>query len=562
MFDNSYIIHWIENNKTSYNAELEKIFNIYYIHLKINKDDLYITKYGFPFIENLKPENFLTDDEWYKQNSVRLSGTSCTYKVRTKKVNRRDLDIVIKWNRMGQDIPGAETSDEFHGAAFNSPFEEFSLVMELRKTKYESPGKIITQKPLAIYVPAERIELWQMGRRQYKIQEKIDKHKDVILDMFRSYIVVYEWVKGIDATQACTKGFISKDKMESLTLTAEEDMRNKGFIVRDRKPHHVIIRHDKSGKLFKSRDKKVLYALVDFELLERTSERETIIKKARRLNYLKRQNERFSTTIVNKEKMQLKQVTLLDVDYVYGRTESTKGALWVVGKDYELFDYFLPERWENTPCTKLSTHHETYHTISKDMIHLVWKLSKTGFLPDVDPYREDERKILEHGYNSPFEEISIAMYISRHGIRTIYPRAIYMTGKKTTISRDVLDQSRFKSHNKLLTPENKPVLRVDRNYLLIWGYWNGPDEKLAALDGNYYSGINALDAYRKKIISMTDYLTILKRKKEKLKKIGIEDLNLGGRHLLLSLDTSGAIIKDNEGFPEVRVCNFEFLKII
>ena len=82
----------------------------------------------------------------------------------------------------------------------------------------------------------------------------------------------------------------------------------------------------------------------------------------------------------------------LDVSYIYGRTESTDGALWVVGKDHELFDYFLPERWEKTPRTKLSSHHETYYTVSKDNIHLVWKLSNTGFVPEMDPFKADEKK--------------------------------------------------------------------------------------------------------------------------------------------------------------------------
>ncbi|MBN2440256.1 MAG: hypothetical protein JXJ04_02895 [Spirochaetales bacterium] len=561
MLDNSYIVNWIEKNKDTQDVELEKILGNYYIHFKLGKDDLYITQYGFPFHENLKPENFLTDNEWYKKNSIRLSGTSCTYKVKTKRVNNIDLDIVIKWNRMGQDIPGSENSDEFHGAAFNSPFEEFSLVMELRKTKYESAGKIITQKPLGIYVPSEHIELWQMGRRKDKIQKKIDKHKDIELDMFRSYIVIYEWVKGIDVTQAHTKGIISDKEMESLTLMAEKEIEEKGFIVRDRKPHHIIIRHNKNGEIYTDREGKILYALIDFELLERTPERTTIVKQTKRSNYLKRQKDRFADKKIS-ENNQLKQVKIFDVDYIFGRTESTDGLLWVVGKDYELFDYFLPERWEKMDCTKISSNHETYHTISKDFIHLVWKLSRIGFIPDIDPFKPDQRKLLEYGYNSPFEEISIAIRIRKKGIRTIHPRAIYMTGKKTTIAKDVFDESRFISHRSLVTPDNKPVLRDDRNYMLIWGYWNGPDEKLAVLDGDYYKGINALDAYRKNIISLDDYLSVVKRKKDKLQQVGIEDLNLGGRHLLLSLDSSGAIVKDKDGLPEVRICNFEFLKIM
>ena len=34
----------------------------------------------------------------------------------------------------------------------------------------------------------------------------------------------------------------------------------------------------------------------------------------------------------------------MGVDYVYGEVESTGGALWVVGRDPVLFDYFLPEK--------------------------------------------------------------------------------------------------------------------------------------------------------------------------------------------------------------------------
>ena len=71
---------------------------------------------------------------------------------------------------------------------------------------------------------------------------------------------------------------------------------------------------------------------------------------------------------------------------------------------------------------------ETYYTISKDEIHLVWEVSKVGIIPDMDPFKEEEKKVLEYGYNSPFEEISIAVDLTRKNIGTIYPRAIYMAG--------------------------------------------------------------------------------------------------------------------------------------
>ncbi len=546
----------------SEDSEREKVLDVDYAHIKFKgQSDLYITKYGLPFIENLKPENFILDKVWFDNNSVRLSGTSCTYKVKTKCITDKSLDIVIKYNRMGQDIPGAEQVDYLGTAEFNSPFEEFSLVMELRNTKYESKGRIITQKPLAIYVPQERLELWQVGRRKYKMQSKIKKHNEIILDMFRPYIVIYEWIKGIDAAQAYAQHMLSQKQMELLTIDAERAMRKKGFIVRDRKPHHIIIRPQKDGNTLKDQKGNILYAMVDYELLERTPERDKVVKKAKRINYLRRQKNRFDARSENNIPPHLKHVNIFGVDYIYGRCESTNGALWVVGKDPYLFDYFLPERWEKTPRTKLSVNHEIYHTVTKDNINLVWKVSKVGYTPEIDPFKKDERTIITYGYNSPFEEISIAIYLSRHGIRTIFPRAIYMTGTKTDIAPTFFDNTRYKTHRNLLTPQGNPLLQNDKSYLLIWGYWNGPDEKLAVLDGDYYKGINALDAYRKRRISLAEYITLIKTKKERLVKVDVEDLNLGGRHLLLSLNSKGCLVLDKNGLPDIRICNFEFLKM-
>ena len=44
--------------------------------------------------------------------------------------------------------------------------------------------------------------------------------------------------------------------------------------------------------------------------------------------------------------------------------------------------------------------------------------------------------------------------------------------------------------------------------------------------------------------------------------MGIEDLNLRGSHILLSLDKDGALVRDSDGVPEMRVCNFELLRAV
>lgn len=562
MIEDNQIKKWYFKQRGHIQGEIVKILGVEYAHIHLdNKDDLYITKYGLPFIANLKPHNFWTDERWLERNSERLDGTSSIYKIRTKKIKGRQKDIIIKWNRMGQDVPCTDDCEELTHAEFNSPFEEFSLVMELRRMDSLSfSERIFIQKPLAIYTPFKKIDLFKTGRRAYKIKSKIKCHKDIELDMFRSYAVIYEWIKGIDAMQAYQEGFLDKEYMEFLTLQTETKIKLKGFSVRDQKPNHIIVRPINSKQLIKDREGRILYGLVDFELLQRTPENERFLKQTRRHDYLIRQRDRFSNEYKNRFHPHLKHMNILDVDYIYGHVESTKGALWIVGDDPFLFDYFLPERWDKTPKTKLSRSSQVYYTITKDNIHLVWKVSKVGIQPNMDPYREEEKKILEYGYNSPFEEFSIAMDLNQQGIPTIYPRAIYMTGHKTMISKNFLDNSRFESHKDYFTTDGQNILKKDRDYIIIWGFWNGPDEKLADNDGDYYHGINALYAFRNGIITEKKYNYLLNLIKQRLFHIGIEDLNLTGSHFLISIDNKGNLIKDEHGIPEIRICNLQFLK--
>src|SRR5690606_32122641 len=83
---------------------------------------------------------------------------------------------------------------------FNSPFEEFSLLEELRAGRYGPRGsRILTQKPLAIYVPPERMQQWQTGRSTHRILMKLARHPGIEIDILRSYILIYGWIRGTDA---------------------------------------------------------------------------------------------------------------------------------------------------------------------------------------------------------------------------------------------------------------------------------------------------------------------------------------------------------------------------
>ncbi|MFC2060996.1 hypothetical protein ACFLUV_00620 [Elusimicrobiota bacterium] len=561
MIKDKQLKEWYDNLSDKKNNEITKILDVEYAHLTLkNKDDLYITKHGLAFIEHLKPESFWLDKEWYDNNSVKLSGTSSVYKVRTKRINNKSKDIVVKWNRMGQDIPGADDSNDLLNAEFNSPFEEFALVMELREQLYKTKEKLALQKPLAIYVPAKNVDPFRLGRKEYKMKNVIASHIEIELDMCRSYAVIYEWIKGVDVVRACKENNLNEYFMELLTLRGEERIQNYGYTVLDRKPHHVIIRPRKKSGLLRNKDGKIIFGLVDYELLNRVPEKDNEVRRIRRSEYLRRQRDRFSDENIKKFHPHLSRENIFKVNYIYGKVGSTKGRLWVVGKDPFLYDYFLPERWEHTPKTRISKSNEMYLTKTKDNISIVWKASRVGIKPELDPFKEEEDAIIEYGHNSPFEEIAVAIDLSSKGMPTIYPRAIYMPGSELEIHQNVYDESRYKSHEKLKTADGTPVLLKEHNYILIWGYWNGPDELLAARDGIFYEGINMLKAYREGMISKKDYLSFLEITKDRLNKLGYNSLNLRGNHLLISFDDTGKIVKDDKEEIELRICNFEFLK--
>jgi len=537
-----------------------RVFGVDYYHLSLlSGDDLYVTEHGLPFVENLLPENFWTDKEWFKEHSEKLRGTSTLYKVTTKEVNGKSKDIVIKWNRMGQDIPGLFDLKELN-IEFNSPFEEFALVTELRNTRYESAGQIFTHKPLAIYVLAGHIELERLGRKAYKMEAIMSNHDDVKLHMLRNYAVIYEWIKGIDAIQALERKALSDRDMIQLTLESEREAKRKGYLLGDPKPHHIIVRPGKNEELARDRNGQFLYALIDFELLKRTPEREEQIRASKRKAYLEKQAHRFEDKDPSIFPSNLKPVQIMGVDYVYGPVEGTGGALFVVGKDPALYDYFLPEKWRDTPRIKQSVFGQIYRTKTKDNVNLVWKVSRVGELPDWDPIKYDEKRILEHGYNSPFEEVALALELTGKGIPTTYPRAIYMAVSKSDMDESLCDDSRYHSHKNITTPDGEAILRKNHDYIIFWGYWNGPDEFLAEKDESPYQGIDLLLSYRKGLLDKKMYQQLMQITRDKLAAVGIEDLNFRGNHILLSVDSSGQLVKDHRGIPEIRICTFELLK--
>jgi len=556
-----------------------------YAHCKTSDGgDLYITSYGLPCWRHLLPENWYAK-EWFEAKRERLVGTSTVYRVPTRQLHGTILDLVVKWSRVGEDVPvDTFTITKFINAEFNSPFEEFALVMEVRAGEYGPRDLTIrTQRPLGIYVPSERLQLWETGRSKSKIAAKIAQHPGVELDILRQYVLLYGWIKGLDITEAAAKQQLSETESD-LLLTREtervtEELRQKGFRVIDNKPQHLIVRPRPGGGLRRDRRGSVLYALVDYELLERTPEHERAVRSVNRERYLKHMARRFEAPAPGDFPPQLKPANVMGVDYIFGHAESTGGLLWVVGRDPDLFTYFMPERWRRTPRTRLSSRNPVFYTRTKDNIHLVWKVSHlgerppvadggvhaqaggTGILP-VGAHGLEGRATAaaDYGFNSPFEEFAYGLELARNGVLTVYPRAIYMTGHEAEVPGEMADARRYQALSHILTPDGEPAMRSDHDYITIWGYWNGPDELLAARDLYHYRSINAERACLNGLISERVLAELLERAKANLAQHGFEDLSLRGSHLLLSIGPDDVLVRDPFGQPEVRLCSLELVR--
>jgi len=564
--------------KTLSKKSLVNVLGVVYIHTKTSDGgDLYLTRFAEPYEEPLEIKNW-HEKEWFDEHKIRLKGTSSVFRVLTKEVNGKSLDLVVKNCRVGEDVPlDTHTLEEFCDAEFNSPWEEFSLVTEMREGGYGPKDmRVHTQLPMAIYVPPEKMQLWQSGRSREKINRIRAKHPGIDLDILKQYKLIYEWIKGKNLIEVFE--LINVETAELLTHLKKinykviGDLNKKGYLVADMKPEHIIISKDDTEQIremgsagdIAAPQKQIEflyrlltdgnYSIVDYELLSRTQEHEDAVKSLRRHSYLDDQLNRFTPTPLPAH---LSYMEIFGVPYIYGHTESTGGRLWVVGKNAHLFDYFLPERWRKTPSIRLSFSKEVFYTITKDNIHLVWKTSRVGEMHGLEENGTHDAKIRQLGINSPFEEFAIAFELNKIGIPCVYVRALYMTGSaKIEPSTDL---RKYESHKNILDPEGNPVLQEKYNYITIRGYYNGPDKWVAEHSDALYTPVDLYKAVYRGIINEEESYRLLNKVKEKLKNAGYDGSLLKTNDLLLAIDDKGNIMENSSGRPEVIICNFELI---
>ncbi len=163
--------------------------------------------------------------------------------------------------------------------------------------------------------------------------------------------MIYEWLKGIDAVQACRDGLLDKDAMALLVERCHAESRTQGiFRQRQQAPAHHRAAHARQAAGEGPNGPDAVRAGRFRTAQDEHRSAKSKLRAKKRQEYLIRQARRFEPRQDFPE--DLTPVSIMGVDYVYGQVESTGGALWVVGRDPMLFDYFLPEKWRRTPRTQ------------------------------------------------------------------------------------------------------------------------------------------------------------------------------------------------------------------
>lgn len=252
--------------------------------------DLYVTPHGWPYVRSLLPDVWYKGGRFYKQGTRLTGGTGTVYRLKLSAPGEPRVDVVIKFSRFAEHVPlfmPTHLPDDLsgylaHSAKFNSPFEEFGLIEDMRRGWHGPPKlRIRTKRPLAIYCSPSHHPLWQLGRTEgrfseydlalQKDQSLQDDSEHVHLDIDRQYILLFGWVEGDNAEDLEIQGVMTPVEVEELTHRVNQELAAKGFRILDNKPKHFIIRRRPDGSLMR-RNGELVYVQVDFELLQRTEE--------------------------------------------------------------------------------------------------------------------------------------------------------------------------------------------------------------------------------------------------------------------------------------------------
>jgi len=251
--------------------------------------DLWISRPAWHWFDYLQPGHWWDRDNLAVRGERLPGSTGTVYRARSAPPGKVPRDLVVKFSRIAQDVPLFIPDDFLESlpkeavatARFLGPFAEIGLLTEMRESVMNhGPDRLRTKVPLAVYAPPEKYPLWETGRhadifRAHQRAMAADQFENgltpVTLDLGRDYLLLFEWVGGIDAEEASKRGHLDDEALRYLTHTSNLAMARLGYRVLDNKPRHVIVRPRADGTLA-TRHGRTLYAVVDFELLQRVND--------------------------------------------------------------------------------------------------------------------------------------------------------------------------------------------------------------------------------------------------------------------------------------------------
>jgi hypothetical protein len=269
-----------------------EVYGVPYVELTDSSGGtIWLTRHGWNFREQLEPAKWYGGRRYDRKGEHLTKGSGAVFRVISHDSVGRAVNLVVKFSRMAQDLP-LQVSSRFPDglprhvldeSVFNDPFEEFGVLDELRRGEFGPLDvQVRTKRPLAIYSPGQRLKPWQLGRSEHQfIRHTSRLAKDqkglaegmqpVHMHFDRQYITLFQWVRGQDAEALVKAGVISEIESSELVVQVVKDLATKGFRMLDIKPNHIILRLRPNGSLLTRRG-QLSYALVDFELLQRTEE--------------------------------------------------------------------------------------------------------------------------------------------------------------------------------------------------------------------------------------------------------------------------------------------------
>lgn len=266
-----------------------RAFGVDYIAIRgLQGGEFYFTRAGWAMKEALLPRIWYDNDRFCRVGRSLEKATGQVYLVPVPHPARGKVGVVVKFCRFGQDVGCTNIENGLFppaldafvaGAEFSGPFEEFGQLAALRGYRSPDGERFRTKIPLGIYCPPKRYAPWQLGRPgsghwRYDLslaesQEGIPQGRRLVHHWDRLYVLLYRWIDGIDLEEAARHGAVTEAGLRTVTHGIADELLTAGFSVLDHKGRHVIVRPDRRTGRLLTRRGRLVYSLIDYELLVR-----------------------------------------------------------------------------------------------------------------------------------------------------------------------------------------------------------------------------------------------------------------------------------------------------